>query len=401
MSVKIFTMAHKKFEPPKDSMYVPLHVGKAAGTDLGFLGDDTGDNISHLNRYYSELTGVYWIWKNYTQSDYVGVCHYRRYLVNENDRAFTEREYLDILKKYDIITTKRLKLNCDYYDGYAANHHIKDLMATGEVIKERYPEYYEVYDKTVHSNETYFGNICVTSKALFDEYASWLFGIFFEVQKRIDIDSYDDYHKRVFGFISEILLLVWVKAKKLRPYECKVGMLCEKIETMEMKSALAVYFQEKDIQGAKTYFSESLKKRPDVLMEASDINGELKLAMQVIATSDMEYAQMKTSVLDQINEFAILMLYFRNLNDIVERYKFKKASAADARYLLEHKMSAIAIEIATMIFCTSESEIIDTMLRIARDLAGTDRAREICARCHKHTVDEKELQKINFVAFCK
>lgn len=391
MSVKIFTMAHKKFNPPRDKMYVPLQVGRATGTELGFLGDNTGDNISNLNCYYSELTGVYWIWKNFTETDYVGVCHYRRYLVNENDRAFTESEYMDILKNYDIITTKRLKLNCDYYDGYAANHHIKDLIATGEVIKEKYPEYYEVYDKTVHSNYTYFGNICVTSKALFDEYAAWLFSIFFEVQKRIDIDSYDDYHKRVFGFISEILLLVWVKAKGLRPYECKVGMLCEKIETMEMKNALAVYFRKKDIQGAKIYFSESLKKRPDVLMEASDINGELKLAMQVIATSDMEYADMKTSVLDQINEFAILMLYFRNLNDVVERYKFRKATADDITYLQAHKVSAIAIEISAMLFCTSEQEITDTLLCIAQDMeaAGkTDKAKELCRVRKKHTKDE-------------
>ncbi len=388
MSIKIFTMAHKKFNPPRDQMYVPLHVGRAAGTDLGFMGDNTGDHISDLNCYYSELTGVYWIWKNYTESDYVGVCHYRRYLVNENDRTFTEAEYLDILKEYDIITTKRLKLNCDYYDGYAANHHIKDLIATGEVIKEKYPEYYEIYDKTVHSNYTYFGNICVTSKALFDEYAAWLFSIFFEVQKRIEIDSYDDYHKRVFGFISEILLLVWVKAKGLRPYECKVGMLCEKIETMEMKNTLAVYFQEKDIQGAKNYFSESLRKRPDVLMEASDINGELKLAMQVIATSDIEYADRKTSVLDEINEFAVLMLYFRKLNDIVERYKFKKASQEDAVYLREHKMSPIAIEIAAMIRCTNEQDITDTLRCIAQDMeaAGqTDKAEELSRICKKHS----------------
>ncbi len=384
MSIKIFTMAHKKFDPPKDPMYIPLQVGRATGIDLGYLGDDTGDHISDLNCYFSELTGVYWIWKNYKECAYVGVCHYRRYLVNEDNRTFTEAEYLDILKKYDIITTKRLKLNCDYYDGYAANHQIKDLIATSEVIREKYPEYYEVYDKTVHSNETYFGNICVTSKVLFDEYASWLFSIFFEVQKRINIDSYDDYHKRVFGFISEILLLVWVKAKGLRPYECKVGMICEKIETIEMKHVLASYFEKKDIQGAKHYFSESLKKRPDVLMEASDINGELKLAMQVIATSDMEYADKKTSILDESNEFHALILHTRRLNDIVERYKFKKSCKEDAVYLVEHKVSSQAIKIAAMLLCKNDQDIKDTLSHIAQDMeivGRTDKAEELLRTC--------------------
>lgn len=48
----------------------------------------------------------------------------------------------------------------------------------------------------------------VTSKELFDKYAEWLFTIFFEVQKRIDMETdKDSYHRRVFGFISEFYCL--------------------------------------------------------------------------------------------------------------------------------------------------------------------------------------------------
>lgn len=47
---------------PDDAMYMPLHVGKAVhpDVDLGeaFVADNTGDNISDLNNYYSELTGL-------------------------------------------------------------------------------------------------------------------------------------------------------------------------------------------------------------------------------------------------------------------------------------------------------------------------------------------------------
>ena len=31
---------------PKDMIYLPLHVGKAGKGDLGYIGDDTGENIS-------------------------------------------------------------------------------------------------------------------------------------------------------------------------------------------------------------------------------------------------------------------------------------------------------------------------------------------------------------------
>lgn len=378
MSVKIFTMTHKKFDEPRDKMYMPLHVGRASSLDLGYLGDNTGDNISLLNCYYSELTGIYWIWKNYKSLEYVGVCHYRRYLINDLGNVFTEAEFKEILKSYDLVTTKKVKLECTYYDGYAQNHNIKDLIETGKVISEKYPEYHVEYERLVHSNETYFGNIMVTSKELFDEYASWLFDIFFEVQKRVDIDSYDEYHKRVFGFISEILLLVWVSVKKLKAFECTVGMTVEKIETKEMKEKLASYFKNKDIVGAKAYFTESLNKRPDVLMEASDITGELKLAMQVTATSDVEYTRTGRSILDSIDEFAELMNYFKNLNRIVEWYCHKNPEGKsqensqenleeNLRFLMEDKVSDSAIEIAAILICTDQKSAEEVMRRIMLD----------------------------------
>lgn len=54
-----------------------------------------------------------------------------------------------------------------------------------------------------------------------------------------------------------------------------------------MKEQLAGYFARRDVDGAKAYFLERRKERPDVLMEASDVTGELRLCMQVIATAGM------------------------------------------------------------------------------------------------------------------
>ena len=79
MSVSIFTITHVPFTPPDNPIYLPLQVGHALHDDYGYLGDDTGENISDKNPYYSELTGLYWIWKNYTCADYLGLCHYRRF----------------------------------------------------------------------------------------------------------------------------------------------------------------------------------------------------------------------------------------------------------------------------------------------------------------------------------
>ena len=357
MKLRIYAMTHKKFEIPKDSMYQPLHVGRAVADDLGYPGDDVGENISHLNGYYSELTGHYWLWKNCKDVDYIGTCHYRRYLINEQEKVLTKFEYEHLLKNYDLVTTKRVVLNNSYHYGFSANHNIKALDCTGEVIRDLYPEYYETFSALVQGNETYFGNMFVTSKALFDRYCEWLFTIFAEVEKRIDLDTDEDaYHKRVLGFISEFLLLVWVRVNGLRVYECKVGMLGEKAETRELKDRLAEYFRKKDIEGAMRYFLEVKAARPDVLMEASDVTGELRICMQIISTAGQEMEVYGKSVLDQETDFRKLIALFTELNNVTTRRKMGNTTERDVQFLKENQISQVAQQVAEAVYAAVKRE---------------------------------------------
>ena len=351
MNLKIYAMTHKEFEVPSDPMYQPLHVGYVNAKDFGYPGDDTGDNISHLNCYYSELTGHYWLWKNCKDVDYIGTCHYRRYLINEKEKVLTKNEYENLLKDYDLVTTKRVILNNSYHYGFSANHNIKALDTAGEVIRDLYPDYYDAYVTMVHENETYFGNMFVTSKALFDQYCEWLFAIFAEVEKRINLDTDEDaYHKRVLGFISEFLLLVWVRVNQLKVYECKVGMLGEKAETRELKETLAAYFKEKDVEGAKEYFLKIKEARPDVMMEASDVTGELRICMQIIATCGKEIACYGKSVLDKETDFRKLVALFSEINHIVYRKHKGISDEADNRFLEEYEISDVALTVAEAVY---------------------------------------------------
>ena len=128
--LRIYTMTHKAFEIPTDPMYVPLQVGSAVHEDLGYLRDDAGENISEQNCYYSELTGLYWVWKNVTDTEYVGTCHYRRYLIDEQEQIFTEQQFRKLLQSYDLITTRKVHLNNSYHYGFSANHNIVALDTT-------------------------------------------------------------------------------------------------------------------------------------------------------------------------------------------------------------------------------------------------------------------------------
>lgn len=350
-NIKNYILTHKQFRVPKENMYEPLQVGAIDKEDLGYQKDCEGDNISVLNCYFSELTGFYWIWKNQKDisQEYIGTCHYRRYLCSEDDHIYTEKELISFLQEVDVVTTKKVLLNNSYHFGFAANHNIEVLDMTGEVIRKLYPSYYDSFIQLVNGPETYFGNILIVRKELFFEYCEFLFTIFFEVQRRINLDTDEDaYHKRVFGFISEFLLLVFVTVKGLKVKECKVGMTEEKAETREMKEQLAHYFSKKDIAGAQEYFTRMLSLRPDVLMEASDITGELRLSMQVIATAQQEQ-QLGYSILDTIQDFGALMKHFTSLNGAVLRSMRGIATESDRQFLEQISVTEVAIEISKLV----------------------------------------------------
>ena len=384
MSIKIFVMTHKQFEAPTDSMYVPLQVGHAISPELGYLADDTGDNISRKNKSFCELTGIYWLWKNYHACDYIGICHYRRYLINRQGLIFTEKELMRLLQNHDMITPKLLTLNTSYFNGFSQNHHQKDLLITEQVISEKYPDYVPVFHHMVHDVHTYFGNIFIFlsscnahisifvlfglierrhannvfdkfSIQLFYAYCEWLFDILFEVECRVDISSYDNYCKRLFGFLSEFLLTVYIAKQNLSTYECMVGMSGEKHETRMLRESLAKCFADGDYQKAQSIFMESYAKRPDILMEASDITGELHLCMQVISTCSFEQELYGHNLLDMIHDYHSLMEFCHRLNEIVNHFLTVTESAADISWLKKSTaLSPKAVDIAIQMFCSDE-----------------------------------------------
>ena len=72
-----------------------------------WLNEQDGKNISELNKYYGELTGIYWIWKNIVntmnRNDKIGNCHYRKFwlnnLLNKKQKFSTQSIYSNLLDK--------------------------------------------------------------------------------------------------------------------------------------------------------------------------------------------------------------------------------------------------------------------------------------------------------------
>lgn len=228
--IKILVAVHKAGDVIHDEIYTPIHVGKAnAGIDLGWMGDDTGDNISAKNQNYCELTAVYWAWKNLKDVDYVGLCHYRRFLdltathkyhINTFVTVDEMQKHTDIdfrlLRRYDAIVSLPLVGILSLKDSYCLSHISEDYAALDAAVKKLYPDYYPDFVKVMDYNNQYsFGNIMVTRKEIFDDYAKWLFDILFEVEKNVKISAYP-YQSRVFGFMSERLMNVYLYHNKLK-----------------------------------------------------------------------------------------------------------------------------------------------------------------------------------------
>ena len=234
MDVKVLVATHKKYDMPSEDIYLPIHVGREGKEDLGYQGDNQGENISLKNSNYCELTGLYWAWKN-LQCDVIGLSHYRRYFTdkskfevaknknNKMDLILNKQDIEKILKNADIIVPKKRNYYIEtIYSHYKNAHHIKDLDETRNIIEELYPEYLENFDRVMNGKTIHLYNMFVMKKELFDEYCEWLFNILFELEKRVDISDYDAYQSRIFEFIRERLFNVWILQKNMLSREIDV-----------------------------------------------------------------------------------------------------------------------------------------------------------------------------------
>ena len=231
--IKILIAAHKKSQFPQNEIYLPIQVGrKLSQNKLAIQGDDEGDNISIKNPYYCELTALYWAWKN-LKADYIGLCHYRRYFNfdkkfrkkrNQTQKNFdniesfapSQNQLTRIFSRYDIILTKPKIYPHSLELEYKSEHIKEDFDILTEILKNKYPEYYVPWIKLVkYNNKLNHCNMFICKAELFHDYCEWLFSVLGECEKEIKLSPYS-YQQRVFGFLSERLLMLYCHKNKLK-----------------------------------------------------------------------------------------------------------------------------------------------------------------------------------------
>lgn len=227
-----------------DGIMFPIQAGKSlADYDLHIQGDNElngqpCDNISDKNPYYSELTALYWAWKNlrklYPDVKYVGWPHYRRFFAFNERKLLTDvinmptnaiKDYrvdadkvIKILESGRIIAVKPSVLQVPVYMQFCRYHHSPDYRALRKVIKEKFPDYYESFRHFfTRNNKISLYCMFIMKWEDFEKYCEWLFAVLSEVEPLIPYQFYDDYQKRVFAFMTERLLNVYILKNKLKP----------------------------------------------------------------------------------------------------------------------------------------------------------------------------------------
>lgn len=234
-NLDIFVCSHYSSDiPVTDESYKLLSVGNNTvlyGDNI--IRDDSGDNISNMNGFYCELTGHYWVWKNYDLKDWVGFCHYRRlFSFLDNIPNFSDEDY-------DIIVPAPLIFDQCVFDQYALCHNGEDLDYVKWVMVYKYGIPEELINRVFYE-QTYAHccNMFITKKEIFNEYCSFLFDILnqylldhnmkdiYDVYQHI-FDNNELYLKHCYpnnhykfqskigGALGERIFNVWIKWKNL------------------------------------------------------------------------------------------------------------------------------------------------------------------------------------------
>lgn len=261
-TTKILVCCHKPDQFINNEVYMPIHVGKANSKyDLGIQGDDTGDNISKENPHFCELTGLYWAWKNMQPVDYIGLCHYRRYFnFHSSDTSFSDFsivkskdfQNLDLsipdmdklFHKYDVVISKPKTYPYSLATDYCVCQVSEDFDTLCTVVNELYPDYKEDINKVLfENNKLSHYNMVIFKWKDFDNYCKWLFDILFECEKRININNYSVVQGRIWGYMSERLLPVWIHHQKMRAKKIPIYWVVDNVEQKSFLHRLQRYIR--------------------------------------------------------------------------------------------------------------------------------------------------------------
>jgi len=227
-------------------LYVDVYCGAALGRgkDDTILGDDVGENISLMKPWMSELTVMYWAWKN-VEADYYGLCHYHRYMAfghtdfpedqfgnvyierlgseaEERLGLLNERLQRKIITSYDFCYTDFDVRTAGYRNVYEQFAEVPvpehDWGRAIDILREFYPDDEKYVSEYLEGVHFYPCLMFVMKKEIFQAWCEWVFPYLFYLKDQISMENYSEEQCRFVAHVGERLLGVFLlKLKKEKP----------------------------------------------------------------------------------------------------------------------------------------------------------------------------------------
>ncbi|CAK7193269.1 hypothetical protein COMNV_01483 [Commensalibacter sp. Nvir] len=345
-NISVYVSYHNKCDLVKTNCFKPIQVGAAQSSLCypGQLNDAEGEkNISAKNKSFCELTAQYWVWKNDKSSEYVGFYHYRRHLIlnlknkkkenmygvvnydhiNESyleEIGYSDEILQDFVRYADVIVPELWDVrhvgsqnNLDHFKR-GKFLFVEDYYKCLLILKQKYPEYsqsIEVYNQSPYG---YYTNIFIMKREVFEHYSQWLFNILFELEKDLDLSERNAQEYRVFGYLSEWLLGIYLNNLSAK-------------ENLQIVHCQRSFVEKTDIG------KYSLFKLPDslfVLNKATDIPPVIKTnflkQVPVVTAFNENYAIAGAALLKSIIENSDVSCFYDVYiieGDLSEETKFK------------------------------------------------------------------------------
>lgn len=174
-----------------------------------------GENINYLNKFYSEMTTMYWVWKNRIRSKVIGFCHYRRIFTHIMDVKPGTCQVLQIADMGETVN--------QYYKIF---HNYNDLYDIIEILDKIFGKENEYSNYLLES--TIFIPYCsfIMCYEDFEKLCKFLFHILFDFDKKNNLNMnpenyrrkaekdfrYDnvDYQQRAISFLAERVISAYL-----------------------------------------------------------------------------------------------------------------------------------------------------------------------------------------------
>lgn len=364
-SIKIAVAYHLPAEMLNSEIFIPLHCGRDILNEVSkdgklseyeknwlldnTLGDNTGDNISHLNREFCELTGIYWLWKNYEKignPDIIGFCHYRRhFILNEKFARLYKvspsnlvhlpvmsENYLDsigltyenidsVFDKFDAVFVQNQRTDTPLQ--YRQNHPYSNFAyyeVCLEVLNEKFPQFQSAVASYHENTRHVWSNMFIMKKDSFFEYCGWIFSILFEVHHRMKRNYSSIAEMRTLAYCGETLLGVYFtyierKAMRIRSVSSTL------IEYPAIRMQLLTIIQNQDI--IPVVFCSNQDFTPILatgIQSLIDASSELNFYHIIILENDIN-AETKAKI-ERMAKKNIAIQFF-NMEYYIEKYEVK------------------------------------------------------------------------------